>query len=234
MAREPLILLPGLLCDEQLFAGQIPALRKVVDVTVAELTNADSTLSMAQQVLASAPDRFSVAGLSMGGCVALEIVRTAPERVSRLALLDSQSRPDTPEAIAMRHALIELAKAEGLGAVVDRLMPLFVHPARVGEPSLVATVKAMAAHVGTAAFIRQQHALIGRADMRPALSAISCPTLVLAGRQDARTPPELQEEMAAAIPDATLVLLPGCGHLSTLERPADVTGALLAWLGVLR
>jgi pimeloyl-ACP methyl ester carboxylesterase len=160
-------------------------------------------------------------------------MRLAPERVTRLALLDSQSRPDTPASTARRHALIELAMAEGMTAVADRFLPLFFHPDRVADPELVAAARGMAEAVGPAAFVRQQHALMGRPDMRPVLETIRCPTLVLAGRQDALTPVELQEEMASRIPDATLVLLPRCGHISTLERPQAVTGAMLTWLGAI-
>ncbi|MFO1070948.1 MAG: alpha/beta fold hydrolase [Geminicoccaceae bacterium] len=231
MSIEPLILLPGLICDERLFGPQLPALRAVTEVSVADLTHADSTALMAEQVLAKAPPRFALAGLSMGGYVALQVMRLAPERVTRLALLDSQSRPDTPESTARRHALIEVAMSEGMLAVADRFLPLFFHPDRVGERALVETARGMAEAVGPAAFVRQQHALMGRPDMRPTLEHIACPTLVLAGRQDVLTPVEVQEEMASKILDATLVLLPKCGHLSTLERPQAVTGAMLTWLG---
>ena len=231
--REALVLLPGLLCDERLFAPQREALlgeAAAVDVRVPDLTRDDSVAAMADRVLAEAPDRFALAGLSMGGYVAFEIVRRAPDRVARLALLDTQARPDGDEAKARRRGLMELAGRDGLGVVTAKLMPLLVHADRLGDAGLTDTIDAMADAVGTDGFLRQQRAIMGRPDSRPSLPAIAVPTLVLAGREDAITPPELQLEMAATIPRATLVLLPLCGHLSTLERPDAVGRQLLAWL----
>jgi pimeloyl-ACP methyl ester carboxylesterase len=166
----------------------------------------------------------------MGGYVALEIVRQAPERVARLALLDTQARADTAEITARRRGLIELAHKGEFKGVTPRLLPALLHPDRLQDDGLTATVTAMAEAVGQQAFLRQQQALMTRADLRPLLGKIGCPTLVLCGRQDALTPLPLSLEMAAAIPDATLVVLPRCGHLSTLERPDAVTAQLRAWL----
>ncbi|MFL5332457.1 MAG: alpha/beta fold hydrolase [Geminicoccaceae bacterium] len=227
---EPLILLPGLLCDHRLFAGQLEALARQADVTVADLTGADTIAGMAARVLATAPPRFALAGLSMGGYVAFEILRRAAHRVTRLALLDTQARADTEEAKARRRGLIELArKGEFLG-VAPRLLPLFLQPEALADPRVAGTVTAMAESTGKGAFIRQQQAIMGRPDSRPALRAFACPTLILAGLNDQITPPEFQLEMAQAIPDATLVLLPRCGHLAPLERPLAVTRQLTGWL----
>jgi pimeloyl-ACP methyl ester carboxylesterase len=227
---DPLVLLPGLLCDERLFAAQLPALAAETDVTVADLTRDGTIAAMAERVLAAAPARFALAGLSMGGYVAFEILRRAPQRVARLALLDTQARADTQEARSRRRGLMQLAEKGEFKGVSPRLMPFFIHRDRLGDRELTGTVRAMAESVGRDGFLRQQAAIMARPDSRPDLPGIACPTLVLAGREDAVTPPERQHEMATAIPDATLVLLPRCGHLSPLERPEAVARQLLLWL----
>ncbi|MEK0083808.1 alpha/beta fold hydrolase [Benzoatithermus flavus] len=230
MMRDEIVLLPGLLCDHRLFQAQIPALAVHAGVMVADLTRDASIPAMAERVLAAAPPRFALAGLSMGGYVALEIVRRAPERVMRLALLDSQARPDSEETRSRRRGLMQLAEKGEFQGVSPRLLPLFIHRDRLSDTSLTGMVQNMALSVGKDAFLRQQTAIMARADSRPHLPAIRCPTLVLAGREDVVTPPELQLEMAAAIPNATLVLLPRCGHLAPLEQPQAVTRQLLVWL----
>ncbi len=226
--KEPLVLVPGLLCDERLFAPQLPALAGRGAVRTAETRLDDSLEAMAERLLADAPERFALAGLSMGGYVCFEVLRRAPERVTRLALLDTQARADTPEAAQRRRDLMALAERGEFLGVAPRLLPLFVHPAHLER--LGPTVTAMAAAVGKEAFLRQQRAILARPDNRPLLPSIGCPTLVLCGRQDQLTPPTLHEEMAAAIPRATLVVLPRCGHLAPLEQPAAVSAQLLAWL----
>jgi pimeloyl-ACP methyl ester carboxylesterase len=226
----PLLLLPGLLLDERLYAAQIPALAGRAAARVMDLTRADGIAAMAEQVLAAAPGRFALCGLSMGGYVALEIMRRAPDRVLKLALLDTQARPDGAEARARRRDLMALAERGAFATATGRLLPLFVHPDRREHEGVVAVITAMANQVGRDGFLRQQAAILNRADSRPSLAAIACRTLVLCGRQDVLTPVELHEEMAAAIPDATLVVLPHCGHLSPLEQPAMVTAQLAAWL----
>ena len=227
---DHILLLPGLLCDQRLYAGQLAALSARAPTAVADLTGADTIAGLAAQVLETAPARFALIGLSMGGYVALEIMRRAPARVTRLALLDTQARADSEEAMARRRGLMELAEKGEFKGVAPRLLPLFVHPDALADPRITGTVQAMAESIGKASFLRQQTAIMGRPDSRPSLPAIACPTLVLAGREDQVTPMELQLEMAQAIPDATLVLIPRCGHLAPLERPDAVTRQLLAWL----
>ena len=227
---DPILLLPGLLCDHRLYAGQLPALATRMEVTVADLTGSDSIAGLAAHILATAPARFALIGLSMGGYVAFEILRRAPERVTRLALLDTQARADTDEAKARRRGLMELAQKGEFKGVTPRLLPLFVHPDALGDPQIVATVQGMAESTGKDGFLRQQTAIMHRPDSRPGLRAIACPTLILAGREDQLTPVALQLEMAQLIPDATLVLLPRCGHLAPLERPEPVTRQLMGWL----
>lgn len=226
MRPTPLFLLPGLLCDRELWADQVAALRDVAQPRVADLTRHGTIGALAADALAQeeAP-RFVLAGLSMGGYVAFEILRRAPERVAALALIDTSARPDTPEATDFRRRLMRLAERD-LGAVVDTLLPKLVHPAHAADPRIVRIVRGMAARVGAEAFARQQRAIIGRPDSRPDLDAIRCPTLVIAGRDDALMGPEIHAEMAARIPGAELVTIDGCGHLASIERPDDVTSAL--------
>jgi pimeloyl-ACP methyl ester carboxylesterase len=227
-----LVLLPGLLCDAALWAPQAAALSDRVNVWIADLTRHDSISGMAAAVLREAPvERFALAGLSMGGYVAQEMMRQAPRRVERLALLDTRARPDEPEETERRRALMELAQRErGFVPVTNRMLPLLVHPSRVKDEPLVRTVREMAERVGVAAYLRQQTAIIARPDFRASLASIRCPTLVLCGREDALTPLAFHEEIAAAIPGAELTVIESCGHLSTLERPEEVNAALGAWL----
>lgn len=228
--RQTLILLPGLLCDARLWAAQTEGLADVADVVVADMTRDDTMAGMAERALAVAPDRFALAGLSMGGYVALEIMRRAPGRVERLALLDTGARADTPEHMARRRDLMALAERGEFEAISPKLLPVFVHPDRLADAALVADIAGMADAVGKDAFLRQQRAIMGRPDSRPGLLDIACDTLVICGREDALTPPELSEEMASLIPGALLVMIDHCGHLSTMERPQTVNAELRAWL----
>jgi len=231
MSRKPaLILLPGLLCDAALWQPQIERFGARFEIQVADLTRDDSLRGMAGRVLAGAPRRFALAGLSMGGYVAQEILREAPRRVSRVALLDTSARPDSAEQVERRRALIKLAQTGKFKGVTPRLLPLLIHPARLGDQALTGTVMAMAERVGQAAFVRQQTAILNRPDGRPDLSGIACPALVLCGRNDALTPPALSRELADAIPDARLIELEECGHLASLEQPEHVNDAFEAWL----
>jgi pimeloyl-ACP methyl ester carboxylesterase len=229
-ARTNLVLVPGLLCTGALWAPQIAALADIADCTEANHRRHRTMRGIARSILAAAPERFALAGLSMGGYIACEILRQAPERVERLALLDTGARADTPERTAARRDLIATAEREGVRRAQELLMPTLIHPARLNERPLVDTILQMAVDTGLAAFERQQAAIIGRPDSRPLLASIRCPTLVLVGEQDARTPPELAREIAGAIPGARLEMVPDCGHLPTLERPEAVTRALRAWL----
>jgi pimeloyl-ACP methyl ester carboxylesterase len=230
-AKPGLVLVPGLLCDALLWEAQIEALEGHIPCWVADHTRSDTMAGVAADVLREAPfERFAVAGLSMGGYVALEIVRQAAPRVDRLALLDTSARADTARQLEKRRGLIELARRGRFIGVARALLPLFLHRARLGDDELVSTVKKMAMNIGREAFIRQELAIMSRADSLPLLPAITCPTLVLCGRQDALTPLELHEEMARAIPGANLRVIEECGHLSTLERPEEVSAALVTWL----
>jgi pimeloyl-ACP methyl ester carboxylesterase len=228
----PLLLIPGLLCDPAVWRAQLGGLATVARMRVAEVTRDDSMAAMAARVLAEAPfERFALAGFSMGGYVAFEVLRQAPQRVSRLALLDTSARPDTPERSRQRREFMALAQRERGFAPVNRIMlPLMVHASRLDDAPLVAGIRAMAERVGVAAYLRQQEAIIGRADSRPGLGGIGVPTLVLCGRADALTPLEAHEEMAAAIPGARLEVVEECGHMAPMERPQAVNSALCRWL----
>lgn len=227
-ARTPLILLPGLLCDRALWEPQLAGLADLADMTVGDLTHSDTMAGMAEDVLRIAPERFALAGLSMGGYVSFEIMRRAPERVSRLALLDTSARPDLPAHSKERRDMIALAKRGKFKGVTPVLMQRWVH--KMDDPQIVRTVTEMTQRVGAETFIRQQTAIIGRLDSRPGLSRIHCPTLVLCGHEDRGTPPELHREIAADIPNARLVIVPDCGHLSTLEQPGTVNREIRRWL----
>jgi pimeloyl-ACP methyl ester carboxylesterase len=188
------------LCDATLWRHQCKNLADIAAIRVVDLTGHDSVGALADAVLAAAAARFALAGLSMGGYVALEVMRRAPERVSRLALLDSSARADTPQQSARRRDLIALAGKGRFKGVTPRLLPLFIHPDRLGDAALTGAVTAMAEAVGRDAFVRQQRAVLGRPDGRADLARIACPTLVLCGRQDEPTPLKAHQEMAAAIP----------------------------------
>ncbi len=228
--KVPLALLPGLLCDATLWQQQVDALSDIADCRVADLTTQGSIEAMAESVLAAMPARFALAGLSMGGYVALEIMARAPERVTRLALLDTRAQADEPEESKRRRGLIELAEKGQFKGVTPRLLPLFLHQARLDDAALTGIVTRMAQHVGKEAFIRQQRAIIGRRDQTATLVKIHVPTLVLCGREDTLTPPADSKVMAAGIAGARLTVIEDCGHLSTLERPAEVNAALRRWL----
>jgi len=228
--KTPLVLLPGLLCDRELWGGPIETLGDIAAPWVPDLTRDDSLAAMARRVLAAAPPEFALAGLSMGGYCCLEIMRQAPSRVKRLALLDTGARADTPEQSSRRRGLIELAEKGDFKGVTPRLLPLFLHPDHLTDKALTGRVTAMAHRVGKDAFLLQQKAIIGRIDSRPFLPRIDCPTLVLCGRQDQLTPVALHEEIAALIPGALLEVIENSGHLSTMEQPDAVGKALRRWL----
>jgi pimeloyl-ACP methyl ester carboxylesterase len=226
----PVVLVPGLTCTARLYADQIPALWQFGPVTVADHRRDDSMANIARRILAVAPPRFALAGLSMGGFIAFEIMRQAPERVAKLALLDTSSRPDAPEQTERRRVLMRLAKEGRYAEIPENVFPIYVHRNRHGDEALKRIVREMAEATGIEAYLRQQQAILSRPDSRPSLATISCPTLVLVGEGDEATPPELAREIAAGIRGSRLVVVPDSGHLSTLEQPTEVTKALVDWL----
>ena len=228
-APLPLVLVPGLGCSARLYSPQIEALWRFGPVTVADHTRDETMEAIAKRVLANAPPRFALAGLSMGGFISFAILRLAPERVDRVAFLDTNARADVPERAAEREKFIAMARAGKFAEVNAALTPRYLHPDHRGE-AFRRIVDQMAADVGVEGFIRQQRAIMSRPDSRPMFSAIKCPTLVLVGDADQATPPELSKEIAGGVAGAKLVVVKDCGHLSTIEQPDAVNSAMIDWL----
>ncbi|MBS0519254.1 MAG: alpha/beta hydrolase [Proteobacteria bacterium] len=230
MPRPTLVLLPGLLNTRRLFERQIADLSDIADIVVPELHHHDSLGAMAEAALAAAPERFALAGFSMGGYVAFEILRRAPQRVERLALIDTQAAPDPPEVTVRRRGFIEQTRLGRFKGVQPALLPTFVHTGRLRDSTVVQPILDMAQEVGAEGFVREQNAIMARPDSRPLLAAINVPTVVIVGRQDLATPLPRSQEMAADIANARLVVIENCGHMSPLEKPAEVNEALRRWL----
>jgi len=230
MDKPSLILLPGQLCDAVLWDSQVQALADAAQITVADLTLDDSVGTMAERVLADAPARFAVCGLSLGGYVAFEILRRAPQRVTNLALMNTSARADEAHQAELRQKRVASARIGTFKGVTPHFLPSIVAPANAATPAIADVVLAMTERVGRVAFERQQRAAVTRPDCRDLLPSITVPTLVIGGLQDRVTPPALQEEIAAKIPGARLMLLDNCGHLAPLEQPQTVSQAMRDWL----
>jgi len=224
------ILLPGLLCDERLWAAQTKGLAGPSRVVTANLTPYESIESMADGVLDEIPGRFDLAGFSMGGCVALEVVARAPERVCRLALLSTSPKGILPAV--RQHYLDSIASIEagGLDAYLADAFPLYVAPGRAHDRALWDIFAAMARSLGPAVAVRQMHSLLGYRGFESDLGRIACPTTVICGREDRRTPVAVHVELAGRIPKARLRVIEGAGHFTPLEEPQAVTDGLLDWL----
>ena len=226
----PIVLVPGLNCSARLYAEQIPALWRFGPVFVADHTRDDTISAIARRILAARATALCTRWALHGRYISFEMMRQAAERVAKLALLDTGARAESPEQTQMRRPRIELAKTGRFDEDWDIVFPILVHPSRHNDEALKRLMRTMAEEVGAEAFLRQQQAIMARPDSRPGLSAITCPTLVLVGDGDAATPPALSQEIAAAIPGARLVVVPDCGHMSTLERPQAVAEALVDWM----
>ena len=226
----PILLVPGLACSPRIYAPVVPALWRFGPVTVANHIRDDNMGAIARRILAEAPPRFALAGHSMGGSIALEIMRQAPDRVARLALLNARARPDTPEAIGRRRGQMARAQNGEYHAVLDELFAIFVHPSRRDDAALYRLVRDMGEDVGADAFVRQQTAIMGRPDSRPMLASIACPTLVLSSDHDDTVPNSQSKEIADGIHGANFVVLTDCGHLSQLEQPEATTSAMVDWM----
>jgi pimeloyl-ACP methyl ester carboxylesterase len=232
MRALPLVLLPGMMCDRRQWAPQIAGMVDVCNpIVVGDLTRDATVGGMAATVLAAAPPRFALAGLSMGGIVAFEIWRQAPDRVTHLALLDTNARPDAPERQQIRMEQIGAVLGGRLRSiVVDELKPAYLAARNRANQPLLDLIVAMAIDLGPSVFERQSLALKSRGDSRPTLRTIACPTLVLHGAEDMLCTEEDHRVMAAGISGARYVVVPDCGHLSTLESPDAVTAALRSLL----
>ncbi len=230
-----LILIPGLLCDATVWPSQRAALEDLADVRVAEHGLHDTLPGIAQSILATAPPRFAVAGHSMGGRIALEIFRAAPERLIGMALMDTGHKPVPAgkageEEAAGRYALLATARRDGMRAMGRLWVQGMVHPSRLGDAALIDGILDMFESKSPELYAAQIHALLNRPDGAPLLPLIHCPTLVLCGHDDSWSPVQRHREIAAAIPRSTFVDIPNCGHMSTLERPDAVNVAMRAWL----
>jgi pimeloyl-ACP methyl ester carboxylesterase len=232
---ESLVLVPGLVCDAEVWREQAAALGPVSSIHIASHELSRSLGEMAERVLAAAPARFALAGHSMGGRVALEVMARAPARVTRLALLDTGfERLPAGEAgereRSGRYRLRDLARTAGMLAMGREWARGMVHPARLADGQLMGSIHRMIARAPLAQFEAQVEALLARPDRTDLLGAVHVPTLVLCGIQDAWSPFARHEEMARRIPGSRLVGVPDCGHMSTMERPDAITAALREWL----
>jgi len=232
MLSEPVLcLLPGLLCDAVVWEPQRLALSAQAEVHVANLWGPDTFEAMAVKVLDETSGPMSVAGHSMGARVAMEMWRLAPDRVIRLALFNTGFHAPRRDEAPSRNALVRMAYEQGMAAVAAAWLPPMVHPDRLQDSELMATLTAMVCRSSPEAFEAQQHAGLHRPDATGYLPRIACPTLVLCGLQDGWSPAAQHEEMARSIKGAELSLIDHCGHMSTLERPAEVISAMKRWLG---
>ncbi len=228
--KDALVLLPGMMCDTRLYTRQIEALSSEHSIMVAPLTGGSSMQSMAQEVLAQTPEKFALAGLSMGGIVAMEVLRQAPDRVNRLALLDTNPLAETPERQALRAPQIERAKAGGLRAIMrDEMKPSYLTDGP-HRNAILDLCMAMAEGLGAEVFCRQSIALRDRPDQCNTLQQYSGPTLILCGEDDKLCPVKRHELMRDLMTDAHLAVIPGAGHLPVLEQPERTTAELQRWL----
>jgi pimeloyl-ACP methyl ester carboxylesterase len=232
MAVPTVLFLPGLLEDADAFRQQIDTIGSRATCVVADLTRSESIAALAKDALAQArgSERLSIVGHSMGGYVALELMRLAPGRVERLALLNTHARPDSPESRDNRKRLMALSERD-FPAVIATLIPKIVGEAHRADDAVVGTITGMGLAIGRDGFLRQERAIIRRIDSRPHLAAIRCPTLVVAARDDGIMPVAWLEELARGIAGARLEVIEHCGHMSTIERPAEVSRLLVGWLG---
>ena len=230
MPLPNVFILPGLLEDADAFHALMVGLEGAASVRVADMTHADTIAGLAKDALRQAPDGpLHLVGHSMGGYTALEIMRTAPGRVAKLALLNTHARPDTAESTENRRRLMDLAGRD-FNAVIEALLPKLMTPAHAKDSALVGIFSSMCLAVGKEAFLRQENAIINRIDSRPHLKDIKVPTLVLAGRDDAIMPVELHEELARGIPGARLAIIEDCGHMASMEKPREVIRLMREWV----
>ena len=230
MTRD-IIFIPSQLLTADLWAPQIAALQGKVDCTVANNRHADTIAALATEVLEGAHQTFALACHGMGGFVAFEILRRAPERVEKLILISTLASADTPAQTARRVGYLKLVEAGEFAKVVEERIPMMIPPDRRNDAALVALVRKMAAETGAEAFLRQQKAIMGRIDSRPDLQNIRCPVLLIYGRHDGISTLEHQQEMLAGIKNARLEIVEDSGHLVPIERPEKVNALVGNWIG---
>lgn len=228
--KQNLVFMSGLLLDEHMWRDQIEAFAGEFEITVPDCSKHDNVECLARDFLRSAPKRFAIAGLSKGGSTVFEVFKQAPERVTRLALLDTTPLPDTPEATAARLKSIRRVNRGELKQMLTDLLPILLYKSRLLDQPLCRRILGMSLEMGADTFIRQQKAVMNRPDYRDLLEKINVPTLIVCGAEDALTPLPISQDMARRIPGAKLVVIPECGHLSTMEQPDAVNTALREWL----
>lgn len=226
----PIVLVPGLNCTAECYAGQVPSLWQFGSVLIPDHKRGSTMTEIAAAILRDAPPTFALAGFSLGGYIVFEMLRQAPERITRLALIDTMARLDAPDRLLKRHDAIRLAQAGKLRQLVTANYPDSVHPDHAEHPAIRDISIRMALANGPEVYVRQQQAIIGRPDSTPVLPTISVPTTIIVGEADAITPPTDAHAMADAIPGAHLVIIAGAGHMSPTEQPAAVAAALVGWL----
>ena len=225
----PFLLIPGLNCDARVYAPAATVLWQCGPVMIGNHLAGEGIGQIAANILAAAPPRFALGGFSMGGYLSFEILRQAPERVAKLALIDTRAGADTPELTETRRRRAALAKAGKFGLVIEQSFPTSVHNDNVDNSSLYSIHRAMAGANGAEVYVRHQEAIIGRPDSRSMLGRIKVPTLIVVGEGDEITPPDAAAEMYAGIADSTLVTIPRAGHLALLEQPELMNRALVEW-----
>ncbi len=230
MDKQPLLLIPGLACTSALWADQVRSLADIADIRVADHTRSETMPGIVEQILAAAPERFALAGFSMGGYIAMEMMRTAPERITRLALIGAKHSQDDEAAARRRLTSIRLAENGRYADAISQMMPLLVHPDRQKDETLISAIRTMAHSLGAHAFIRQQKANLGRGLSTDVLKNIQRPTLILCGRQDQLTPPLVHQKMVNLVSNSVMKVIEECGHMAPMEKPDAVTAALRDWL----
>ena len=226
-----LVLLPGLACDERLWEAQLPALPRGIDVHVSDVhMRCERIEAMAQAVLREHEGPLILCGTSMGGMIAMEAARQAPERMAGLALLGTNPRPETPEMYRLRASAIELFENGEARDVIELNAGFAFHPERAWDIALLRRYAELVLDAGAQQLISQNRALMLRPDQRPALASLRCPVLVICGDSDRLTPPECSQEIARLVPQAELVWIENCGHMLTMEKPEEVNAALMPWL----
>lgn len=230
MERTPLLLLPGMMTNAAVWQEVLPALQEIADVRIADFTTQDSIEAMATSALALVNDAqpVAIAGFSMGGFVAAEMLRQAPERIARMALIDTSVRTETPRMAEGREKMIAAAKADFQAAVIDK-SDANLHPDHRGDTRIIDIIKKMARDIGLDTYVRQNYALMRRGDYRAELAAVDVPVTILCGTSDEMTPPKLSEELAELIPGASLEWIDPAGHMTLLEQPGQVAEALRRW-----
>jgi len=227
---QDIVLIPSQLCTELVFEPQMPVISRLGRPRVFVQRDHDTVGAMAQSVLDASPERFALVTHGMGGFVAFEMLRRAPQRIGKLVLMSALAPADTPKQTERRMGYIRLVEQGRFDGIIEERIPMLVHPSRTGDAALTAILRRMASDTGPEVFQRQQRAIMARPDSRPMLASIACPTMLVFGRQDGITTIEHQKEMRDAIPDVRLEIIEDCGHMMTLEKAEEVNALLERFL----